>query len=94
MFDKGVKSDVFQMEENIITLQFVQKPDNNGKITCQKTLDKIVAQADELFKNIEILALATKTVPDWLKTMKTHDAKCAQQISRKIKKSHITLLIK
>ena len=82
----GWKSDVFQQEEVKIKLHYVFSP--NGAMKDEdmiKLHEGVRKEAEGLIENIEILAMASKTVPDWLGDDREY-LRCVEKFSSKFQR--------
>ena len=80
---KGWRTSIFQQEETTIRLDYIFDP--NGAMTEEETRNlhnTVRRDAEELIKNIEILQLASKTVPQWLGNDMEH-LSCLEKFSSK-----------
>ena len=79
---EGMRSDIFQQEEVAIKLDYIFNP--NGAISEEEMIklhETIRVEAEKLITNVEILAMASKVVPEWLENMKP--LKCVENFSSK-----------
>ena len=82
---KGWKSDVLQLEEVKIKMDYVFTP--NGAITDEEMVklhEGIRKEAENLLENIEILSMASKIIPDWLGDDREY-MRCVEKFSSKFK---------
>ena len=80
---QGWKSDVLQLEEVKIKMDYVFSP--NGKISDEdmvKLHENVRKEAEKLLEDIEILSMACKVVPDWLGEDR-ENLKCVEKFSSK-----------
>lgn len=81
--ENGWRSDVFQQEDIRIRMNYIFNP--NGAISEEamvKLHEDVRKQAEELIKDIEILAMASKTVPEWLGNDREY-IRCTEKFSSK-----------
>ena len=81
--EKGCRSDIFQQEDVRIRLNYIFNP--NGAISEEAMIrlhENVRKQAEELITDIEILAMASKTVPEWLGEDREY-IRCTEKFSSK-----------
>ena len=80
---KGWKSDVLQLEEVKIKMDYVFSP--NGAISDEEMVklhEEVRKEAEKLLEEIEILSMASKIVPDWLGNEREY-LRCVENFSSK-----------